>query len=101
MTRIYLASVVLLYAILFWLAFAHYAAAAPQCAPRADVVAGLACNYGETPVAMGIASNGHMVEVFASPKGTWTFVGTDPLTGITCLMASGDAFHAIPQGVMG
>ena len=72
---------------------------AQQCAPRADVVAGLAANYAETPRLMGIAGV-QMMEVFASDTGTWTITVTSP-EGVTCLVASGVAFRASPQGVAG
>ncbi len=47
--------------------------------PRADVAKKLADRYGEAPVAMGIAENGVMIEVFAADDGiTWTIVVTMP-----------------------
>ncbi len=102
MTRLYLAALAFLAIIIASLLGVRYAAAQErQCAPRADVVAGLARNYAETPVAMGIAANGHLLELFAAATGTWTLVGTDPTTGITCMIAAGAAFQAVPQGVMG
>lgn len=79
--------------------------AAPQCAPHAAVVAGLAKKYSETVVAMGMTGIGTMIEVFASPSGTWTIVQTEP-RGISCLMASGGYFETVreslpPEGIPG
>lgn len=91
-------------ALLFTLGIAGTVQAA-QCADHAAVVAGLARNYGETVHAMGIASNGAMVEIFASDKGTWTIIQTTP-AGVACLVGSGGNFESViaampPQGVPG
>ena len=102
MNRIYPASVILLYAVLLWMVFAHYADAA-ECAPRADVIAGLARNYGETVIGMGISARGLMIELLASPSGTWTIIGTSP-EGSSCIFDAGAAFQAIatpPEGIPG
>ena len=67
--------------------------ALPQgCAPYADVVAFLSRDYAEAPVASGVANNGGLVEVFASPdRETWTLLITMP-GGHTCMMAAGSAW---------
>lgn len=73
---------------------AHTGQAAPQCAPRDNVVATLAGQFGETRRGMGIAANNGVVEMFASEKsGSWTITVTMP-NGTTCLLATGDAFEA-------
>ncbi|MEE8276210.1 MAG: hypothetical protein V3R75_03545 [Alphaproteobacteria bacterium] len=47
--------------------------------PRAEAVKRLAETYGEAPVALGIASFGLVVEVFATADGaTWTIIATTP-----------------------
>lgn len=71
--------------------------AQPQCAPRADVVDGLAQNYGETRRSIGVGANDTVMELFAAEKtGTWTLTVTMP-DGITCLVASGTGFEAITE----
>ncbi len=46
--------------------------------PRVDMAKQLA-DHGEAPVAMGVANNGAMIEVFAADDGiTWTIVVTMP-----------------------
>ncbi len=63
------------------------------CGPRDSVLERLEGDYGETRQSIGLAANAQMVEVFASPDtGTWTILMTSA-TGITCLMATGDAFE--------
>ena len=49
---------------------------------------------------MGVASNGAVVEVFASAHGSWTIIMTYP-TGMSCMMAAGDNWEILPQPVHG
>jgi hypothetical protein len=82
--------------------FAVLALAAPStaqdtrnCAARETVVDRLANTYGETRRSMGLGANNAVVEVFAShDSGSWTITVTLP-NGITCLVASGQAFEAL------
>ena len=66
-----------------------------NCGPHAQVVERLAEGYGESPVGLGLASNGTAVQVFANlDTGTWTITTTVP-QGITCLVASGQSWTEI------
>jgi hypothetical protein len=66
-----------------------------NCAPRDVVIDRLASQYGETRQSIGLGANNAMVEVFASPtSGTWTITVTSA-HGITCLVASGQAFETL------
>lgn len=65
-----------------------------NCAARERVVERLASTYGESRQSIGLAPNNSVVEVFASLEtGTWTITVTNP-SGLTCLVASGQAFEA-------
>ncbi|MEB3418412.1 hypothetical protein ACFSDD_15900 [Salipiger marinus] len=65
----------------------------PACAPRDQVVDQLARRYGEVPQSIGLGSDNAVMEVFASAEtGTWTITVTTP-AGLTCLLASGQAFE--------
>ncbi|GAW34336.1 hypothetical protein RA2_01384 [Roseovarius sp. A-2] len=65
------------------------------CAPRDVVVDRLANAYGETRQSMGLGGQGAVMEVFASQtSGSWTITVTSP-DGLTCLIASGQAFEAM------
>lgn len=67
------------------------------CAPRDRVVQQLADAYGETRQSMGLGANNMVVEVFASDtSGSWTITVTGS-TGITCLVASGEAYEATAE----
>lgn len=66
---------------------------ARNCAPRDTVLNRLADKFGETRQSVGLGSNNVLVETFASSEtGTWTITVTMP-TGLTCLVASGQAFE--------
>ncbi len=72
---------------------------AQNCAPREAVVNRLATGYGETRQSMGLGANNHVVEVFASTEtGTWTITVTLP-NGLTCLVASGQAFEELAEAL--
>jgi hypothetical protein len=70
---------------------------ARNCGERAAVVQRLADGYGETRQSIGIGANNSVVEVFASTEsGTWTITVTAP-GGLTCLVASGQAFETLAE----
>ncbi len=70
-----------------------------NCAPRDAVVERLAATYGETRQSMGLGANNAVIEVFASDKsGSWTITVTGT-NGITCLVASGQAFEAMAESL--
>ena len=72
-------------------------AAAANCAPRDTVVERLASKYGESRQSMGLGANNAVVEVFASEEtGTWTITVTS-VHGVTCLVASGQAFEPLAE----
>ena len=65
-----------------------------NCAERERVVERLSSTYGESRQTIGLAPNNSVVEMFASLEtGTWTITVTNP-AGVTCLVASGQAFEA-------
>ena len=69
-------------------------AAGLWCGDRAGIVKSLASKYGEAPVSMGVAANGSLLQVLASPDGeTWTVLLIRP-SGIACIMATGENWGA-------
>lgn len=80
------------------LILATHAAEAAQCAPRDEVVAGLATGYDEVRQGAGLTAGpdggAQVLEVFASAAGSWTIVVTLP-DGMTCLVASGQNWEAV------
>lgn len=70
-----------------------------NCGPRELVVTRLAEGYGETRQSMGLGANNAVIEVFASDEsGTWTIIVTTP-NGMTCLVASGQAFEELAEAL--
>lgn len=70
-----------------------------NCGPRDIVVTRLAEGYGETRQSMGLGANNAVIEVFASEEtGSWTITVTTP-NGLTCLVASGQAFEALAEAL--
>ena len=67
------------------------------CMTHAEVEKQLGANYAEIPVALGLASNGSVFEVFSTVDGTsWTMVVTLP-NGTSCLLAKGEAWENVPK----
>jgi len=72
---------------------------ASNCGPRDVVVSRLADRYGESRQSIGLGGENQVVEVFASLEtGTWTITVTLP-NGLTCLVASGQAFEAVAESL--
>lgn len=71
------------------------------CTNRSDVLGHLADKYSEAPVALGLASNGGVIEVLTSNSGnTWTIIITMP-SGTTCMLAAGESWERLPLIVAG
>lgn len=65
------------------------------CGQRAAIVAQLERKYGETRRSVGIQQGRAIIEVYASEAtGSWTILVTDT-AGLTCLMATGEAYEAV------
>jgi len=80
-----------------WLAGTAAVAQNQNCAQREVVLSRLNETYGESRQSIGIAGQGQVVEVFASLEtGTWTITVTLP-NGMTCLVASGQAFEHLNE----
>jgi hypothetical protein len=57
--------------------------------------------YGETPVSLGLQTNGHLLQVFSSPEsGSWTILSVTP-TGIGCIVAAGRNWQSRQPGIDG
>ncbi len=71
---------------------ARPAAAQSARVPHAEVVTTLGDKYAEKSVALGIARNGGVIELFTSEDGsTWTIVLTMP-NGMSQVIASGESW---------
>lgn len=83
------------------LGIASEAPAQTVCLPHTEVVKQLAGRHSEAPVAMGLANNGNVVEVFSAGDGsTWTIVMTMP-SGKACLVAAGEGWDTLRKIALG
>ncbi len=65
------------------------------CTPHGQVVDWLDKRYDEERVALGVASNGGLIEVFTTRNGsTWTIVVTTP-GGLSCPVTAGEDWFSI------
>jgi hypothetical protein len=80
-----------------------------SCGPvRAEAPAGIPCAersmatsqlhelYGERRMGYGLAANGSVIELFASPNGSFTLFATFP-EGVSCLIATGQSWEPPPE----
>jgi hypothetical protein len=73
------------------------AGSSPLCAPREKLLKQLSSRYKEVPVALGLASNGSLIEVLTSDKGsTWTIMVTQS-NGASCLVAAGEGWEELKR----
>ncbi len=77
-------------------ALALPATAQTMCGERNKFLKHLSSGYSEAPVAMGLVSNGSILEVLASKDGTWTVIVTRP-DGMSCVVAAGEAWEDLPK----
>ncbi len=65
------------------------------CTARTSALDHLAKKYAEAPVAMGLASNGGVLEVLSNDNGqTWTILLTMP-SGMSCMLATGEDWERL------
>ena len=79
-----------------WLIAPTVAGAGALCGERAKLAEVLEARHAELPVSMGLSSNGAIIEVFASPSGSWTIIVTRP-GGMSCLVAAGDNWEDLAK----
>jgi hypothetical protein len=76
-------------------------ASGASCGERTQVLAELAKQFSEAPIAMGLSDRGGVVELFNSPAGdTWTILITLP-NGKSCMVLSGAGWEPIPLSTRG
>ena len=77
------------------------APASPPCAPRPELLKQLAKQFNEEPAALGLTSNGSLIELLTSDDGeTWTIMITQP-KGPSCLVAAGASWEQLKRAAKG
>lgn len=74
------------------------------CGDRNKVSEKLTDDHREVTQGQGLTHDGRLVELFASPDGTWTIVITMPSQGPdaelkTCLVAHGESWQPLPPAI--
>ncbi len=76
------------------LSFSTAVSAQAICNSRSNFLDNLGKRYAESPTAIGLVSNGSVLEVLSSENGSWTIIITQP-NGTTCMVASGESWETI------
>lgn len=79
--------------------------AALRCQDRETLLDRLRARYGETPRLLGLDSAGRVIEILASPTGSWTLLVTPPPARgrgqagngqLSCPVGAGEALEILP-----
>lgn len=70
------------------------------CKPRAEIVKILGRKFGEVQRSFGLQNDKRVLELYASPTGSWTALLTLP-SGRSCVVASGEAWTVLPEPPVG
>ncbi len=71
------------------------------CMAHPELANQLDSRFSEAPVAIGLANNNVVVEVFSNGDGsTWTMVLTQP-DGMSCVMATGEDWETLTRVALG
>ena len=68
---------------------------AAPCAKRSDSLEYFLTKFYESPVSIGLTSDGKVLEILTSDQGTWTIIVTTP-SGQSCGIVSGEAWSEVP-----
>ncbi len=73
---------------------AHAAPFGTFCGNRDSIHKRLGDKYSEAPVIRALSGAGNLVEMLASPGGSWTMIVTQP-GGPTCIVSTGDMWQPL------
>ena len=93
-------SLVAAFAAISLASIAGNAQAAPQCSGHDKIAETLGNKFKETRRIMGVVNSKTVMEIFTSPKGTWTVVITDT-SGLSCITTFGEEWQDVPVAVAG
>ena len=92
--------VVLVVSLLLMVLGLRAATAGSACTDRRTLATALEKTHSEVPVSIGLERTGLVIEVFASPTGSFTIVLTRP-SGESCVMAAGESWEDLPKKLAG
>jgi hypothetical protein len=68
----------------------------PTCLPHDGASAKMRQQYGEKLLGRGVSSDGTLLEIFLSAKGSFTVIKTAP-TGLSCVVDYGEGWQTLNQ----
>ena len=74
--------------------------ASQQCGARDELIEVLGQRYREIRQALGLSGHAAVFELYVSEQGSWTLLST-ATTGVTCIVAAGEAWQDAPKLVAG
>lgn len=78
---------------LFVVLFSAPAVAQQQCAPHDVMLAAAEQQYQEVPVFVALSQRGYVLEILASPVGTFTVLRVNPADGLACMIDAGEGWQ--------
>ncbi|MCF3934260.1 hypothetical protein L1787_12660 [Acuticoccus sp. M5D2P5] len=75
-------------------------AATTVCKNRNEIIEILSRKFGETQRSFGLQNNKRILELYASPNGSWTALITLP-SGRSCVLGAGEAWTVVPPQPVG
>lgn len=70
------------------------------CKDRGELIRVLAKKFNETQRSFGLQNDRRVLELYASPDGSWTALLTLP-SGRSCVVAAGEAWTIVPPAPVG
>lgn len=70
------------------------------CGERSRFLDQLGQHYDERLAAVGLVSNGMLLELMTSETGSWTILITQP-NGVSCVVATGESWEPLPKVALG
>ncbi|MEM8853246.1 MAG: hypothetical protein AAGD34_06045 [Pseudomonadota bacterium] len=70
------------------------------CKDRSEIISVLSKRFNETQRSYGLQSDQRVLELYASPDGSWTALLTLP-SGRSCVVAAGEAWTIVPPAPVG
>lgn len=64
------------------------------CGNRDEIISRLKNGYQESTTGIGLSTNGGVIELYTSERGSFTLMVTQP-NGVSCLIAAGDNWETI------
>jgi hypothetical protein len=96
-TVAFLALIIFFLSALVW---SFLAEAQTACAPKSDMIAALAKQYGEAAMLQGTIGEVRLMKMFVGPSGSWTILAINA-EGLACVVAAGGNLERATTAIAG